>query len=224
MKAYSLFLIFFFSVIFSSCVTSIHRLVTYDKVVAEERVTGTWDQDGMKITVSTLFSSPLVQEYKGNNKNIFSGVEKKDSILLSHSYFLRYEKNGAKYDMMASFIRLNDQLFLDLIPVNVDSVSANSSFSGFKDIGAGGGDWVPSHTFAKVVFHGDKKMELQFLGSEYLVNEIEKGNVAIKHEKDDLFDSMVITASSEDLQKFLLKYGSDKRLYDKANTVTLVKQ
>jgi hypothetical protein len=52
---------------------------------------------------------------------------------------------------------------------------------------------------------------------------LKKGTLAIKYEKDDLFETDLITASSMDLQRLLAKYGRDERLYDKENTITLKK-
>ena len=221
MQKYFISITAIFLLLFSSCVTSVHRLATYDKVVAENKITGNWNYKGMTITVESLLLSKLVKETKHAGKNVFEGVERNDSLLLSKSYIFRYEKNGLIYNMLASLVRLNDQLFLDTYPANVDSTNGATSFTGFRSVG--GAEWTPAHSFAKVIFKNDKHLELQFLGGEFLVNQIKNGKATIKHETDDLFDTMVITASSKDLQQFLIKYGNDKRLYDEANSVTLEK-
>ena len=75
---------------------------------------------------------------------------------------------------------------------------------------------------AKVVFNGNH-MEFRFLDSDFIRNQLINGRVGIKFEKDDLFRTSLITASSNDLQQFLRKYGNDERLYNKENTVTLNK-
>jgi hypothetical protein len=56
------------------------------------------------------------------------------------------------------------------------------------------------------------------------MEQIKSGNMHIKHEQDNLFGSFVITASSYELQQFVIKYSDDERIYSKANSVTLTKK
>ena len=85
-----------------------------------------------------------------------------------------------------------------------------------------GGSYIPSHSIAKVVFQGNQ-MEFRFLNSGFIGEQLKNGRVAVKYEKDDLFQTNLITSSSKDLQQFLSKYGNDERLYSKENTITLKK-
>ena len=206
----------------NSCITSVHRLVTYNKIVNETWISGDWEYEGMKIIVEPLLTSQLVRTGKKEGKKIFDGINKNDSVLFAKSYIFRYEKGFGQYDMMASFISLNNQLFLDISSLNIDSVGKPSSFSGFSG-GTGAGEWVTTHTFAKATFKNTGSLELQFLDGGFISGQIKKGQAAVKHEKDDLFNTMVITASSEELQQFLTKYGNNERLYNKENTVILKK-
>ncbi len=45
--------------LFSSCITSYNGLVTYDKVVTEDRILGTWSYDNMRIQVEPLVKSKI---------------------------------------------------------------------------------------------------------------------------------------------------------------------
>ena len=46
----------------------------------------------------------------------------------------------------------------------------------------------------------------------------------IKHETDDLYDTFLITASTNELQQFIQKYGNDDRFFNKENSVTLIRK
>jgi len=52
---------------------------------------------------------------------------------------------------------------------------------------------------------------------------LNNGTAAVRYEKDDLFATTLITASSDELRQFLTRYGNDERLYSSKNTVTLKK-
>jgi hypothetical protein len=80
-----------------------------------------------------------------------------------------------------------------------------------------------SFSLAKISFVNNNMM-ISFLNGDYIKELISSGRVRIKHEKEDLFGSCVITASSDELKQFLEKYGNDDRLYSKNNLITLTRK
>ena len=40
----------------------------------------------------------------------------------------------------------------------------------------------------------------------------------------ELYDTFLITASTNELQQFILKYGKDDRFFSKENSVTLIRK
>ena len=58
---------------FSSCISSLHQLVTYDKVTTDKRVTGRWQQDD-----NTVFTSEDLLKsnfFKSTNKTSVDGKD-----------------------------------------------------------------------------------------------------------------------------------------------------
>jgi hypothetical protein len=74
---------------------------------------------------------------------------------------------------------------------------------------------------AKVEIPNDSMLLLKFINGSYVKSLIDNGNIKIKHEEDKMYGMFLITAPSEELQQFLLKYGDDERIYSKENTIIL---
>ena len=147
-------------------------------------------------------------------------IVKEDSILYSNSYVAEFIRNGYRYYMICSLVKLGKDLFANIEPVGgkpVNTPTGNDSDDLFS-----GGSYITSNSIAKLVFNGNE-MEFRFIDPGFIREQLKKGTLAIKYEKDDLFETDLITASSIDLQHFLAKYGKDERLYNKENTVTLKK-
>lgn len=213
--SHSKLLVSIFSIlILSSCVTSLHNVVTYDKIAQEARISGMWMHEGLKIRIDPLLKSEIYlsfqKESKGN-KSAFEGESETDSIMMINSYVFSFTDNGIRHDMLGSFIRLDGLLYVDLSPLIAGSL--DHLYPGAQE----------SHSFARVDFDGRGRVELKFLSSEFIRKQFENERIAIKHEQDEMTGNYIITASSRDLQQFLIKYGRDKRLYDEESTVILNK-
>jgi hypothetical protein len=208
----------------SSCLTSLHRLVTYTTVSTDKRITGNWQYEDLTIKIESIPGSHFTQEIiasrstQEEKKSIYDSKE--DSILYTKSYVIEFIKNGYRYYMTCSLIRLGNELFADIEPI--DAKLLNNPTAKVVDELFSGGSYISSHSIAKVVFHNNET-EFRFLNSDFILDQLKNGRVAIKYEKDDLFQTNLITSSSKDLQQFLTKYGNDERLYSKENTVTLKK-
>jgi hypothetical protein len=77
---------------------------------------------------------------------------------------------------------------------------------------------------AKLEIINNNQLNLHFLSGEFIKEQINKGNIRINHESDNLFENLLITASTEQLHQFLKKYGNDQRLFSKENSVTLIRK
>jgi hypothetical protein len=207
---------------FSSCISSLHQLVTYDTVITDNRITGQWEQnDNTAFTIEELLKSNLFKSTSAttvNGKQQNSGFDsKEDSLLYSKSYVLNFTKSGYNYTMITSLMRLNNELYADCLPA-----SAVTSIFGKPENVFVGTAYLPSHTFAKIIFNGPS-MKIKFLNGDFIKSQMTKGTMAVKYEIDNLFNTSLITASSAELQQLILKYGNDERLYSPENTITLTK-
>ena len=208
----------------TSCLTSLNRLVTYSTVSTDSRVTGNWQLENLQINIESIPVSIFYKELvasartKEENKSVFDS--EKDSLLYSNSYVADFVKNGYQYFMICSLIKLGNNLFANLEPV--DAKPVNAANPKYREDLFGGGSYMSSNTIARVVFRSNE-MAFQFINPDYVRSQLTNGRMAINYERDNLFNTDLITASSADLQLFLTKYGSDQRLYSKENSVTLKK-
>ncbi len=209
---------------FGSCITSLHQLVTPDKVIMDNRVKGVWQQDDKTpVTVEEIVKSNLFQNSNkatvGKQEENLGFDNKEDSLLYSKSYLISFSKSGYNYYMIASLTRINNELYTDITPLSSVATSkpGNKTDDLFNNM-----PYMPSHTIARISFH-NSTMEIKFLNGNFIKNQLEKGAMAVKYESDPLFNTALVTASPVELQQFIAKYGNDERLYSAENTITLTK-
>ena len=121
--------------------------------------------------------------------------------------------------MFAALTRVGNSLFFDLIPIVADDPKHQGE-TGFEYMNYN----LPTFSIAKVEIANNQNIQLRFLNGDYIKELIKSGNVRIKHEKDELFETFVVTASSAELRQFLTKYGHDERLFSKENSITLTRK
>ena len=211
----------------SSCVTSLQPLATYNTVIADNRLIGTWTSDGQDYMVQRFFESDFYKSYESNmfGKDDFkrdilkdtaklSEADRKDSILYSKSYMIKYKKNNNEYQLIASLVKLNGQFYMNFTGAEMEGENDDIPVN----------DRLESYTIAKIRFTNPNTINLDFINADFLYHQVKGGRMKIKHERDDLYDSFLITASTSELQQFLEKYGSDDRFFDKENSVTLIRK
>ena len=208
----------------SSCLTSLHNLATYKNVVSDNRITGNWRHDDMTMKIETIPTSSFFKKLTSARVN---GEEKKsvydskeDSLLYSISYIIDFTKNNYRYYMACCLTRIGDDLYADMQPLSAESVN-KSTTSDIDDLFSGG-SYTSTHSIAKLIFRSGE-LELRVLNDDFIKEQLSNGNAAVRYEKDDLFATTLITASSDELRQFLSKYGNDERLYSSKNTITLKK-
>ena len=220
-------LIFIISIVLlvtaSSCVTTLQPLVTYNTAIADNRLEGAWEQDGEKYIVQKVFNSDF---YKKNQKDLeksrkenngqLSEKDKRDSVLFSKSYLIKYSKAGIQYLLFGSLIKLNGRLFMNFKPVDMTELDTSKA-----EIEINLSNRLDSYTIARVQFTNNNIMKLDFIDGGYLHDQIKAGHMKIKNETDELYETFLITASTTELQQFLEKYGNDSRFFNKENSVTL---
>jgi hypothetical protein len=207
----------------SSCVTTLQPLVTYNSAIADNRLEGAWEQDGQEYIVQKVFNSDFYKKNKKEleksrekNNGLLSEKEKKDSVLYSKSYLIKYSKEGIQYLLFGNMIKLNGRLFMNFTPVVMASTNSTNEDS-VIDLTSR----LNSYTIARVQFTNTSIMKLDFIDGDFLYKQIKAGRMKIKNETDELYDTFLITASTTELQQFLEKYGNDNRFFNKENSVTL---
>ncbi len=212
-----------------SCgVTSLQPLVTYDKIMTDKRVAGQWintDKDGPLVTVEPLPESKLVNDIsksmlQSNKAFAFTGDAVKDSILFSKGYAISYEENGVFYSYIGALMKSGNNLFIDIYPLVMHDPKAPEDVATPFDFNY---DYLPGFTLARVTLTANE-MTLRFVDGDFVKDQLKAGNMKLRHESDETFGSFLITASSKELQLFIEKYGDDDRIFNKNNSITLIRQ
>lgn len=104
-------------------------------------------------------------------------------------------------------VKLGEYYFLDLFPGNNDQLKMPSLLIN---------TFLPVHIFAKVEFKGEEVI-INFFDPDHLQDLLDEGRIRIGYEKTD--DFIVLTASTEELQKFVIKYADDENAFLDSTTL-----
>jgi hypothetical protein len=209
----------------TSCITSLQPLVSYDKIITHKQITGSWLYQNEDITIEPMPASELVDEVqkttgKSDKGFPFTGDPVKDSILFNKAYIISYEQDGVSYYMAAALMKLGNHLFMDIYPAIMHDSKAPEDYA---DPFTFNNDYLAGFTMAKVNISANA-ITLQFVDGGFVKEQVKAGRMKLKHESDELFDTFIITASTEELQQFLQKYADDERIFNKETTITLTKK
>ena len=176
---------------FQGCIVkSVHPFYNERDVVYKAAFDGRWeDKDHVKWTI---------------HRNPFK----------NDSYEMHCSKNGREVSLLGHLFMLNDDLYLDIIPLQ-DNTEEVLVF----DL-----HMVPTHSIARVDIVNNDEVNILWFDEEWLRKMFNQNRIRISHEmimdaqpegKDD--GMYLLTASTDELQKFIIKYGKDERAYDEAN-------
>jgi hypothetical protein len=161
------------------------------------------------------------QAFKDTVGKILSNKEMEDfaPILYFKSYVIKYTKDKIVYSMLGSMVKLNGQFFINFSAIDFNTDKGNKP--AFEVTST---DLLATHTIARVQFTNSNTVKLDFIDGGFLYEQVNAGRMKIKNERDDLYDTFLITASTEELQQFIQKYGNDDRFFNKENSVTLTRK
>jgi len=204
MKKIILTTAFAFLLIFlSSCLTTLHPIFTEKDLAYDPKLIGVWNTENEgkkgKVMISNLATENSV-ELPGN----ISAIKQK-------GYFIIYQdENGKVSDQYIAFLaRIGKHLYFDYFPADKKEDRKLDEFFGVH--------FVRMHTSYRVEILKDGSFELSQLDGSYVKNLIDEKKIRISHETD-ADDNTVITASTKELQQYLLKYGDEPSAYRSEKT------
>ncbi len=194
----------------SACVSSLHPLATYETIITDKRLSGTWGDNKNVFTIQPIIESDLVKEKDGSKTKLGLGDSPEEIAFYSKVYLITVKQKDVEYLMLGSLSRVNDQFFVDIMSFTVkDPKKPEDKGSGFEF----SVDYLSTASIAQIGFLDNNRLSIKYLNGDFIKEQVLKGNLRLKHEQDNLFGSFVITASSFELKQFLEKYGHDERLY-----------
>jgi len=140
--------------------------------------------------------------------------------LKPNSYELHATKNGREATLLCHLFKLNGELYMDMTPI-----SDNTEEILVFDL-----HMIPAHSIAKVTELTDQAVNIKWFNEERLRTMFTENRIKISHElimdqdsksKDD--GIYLLTASTDELQKFVTKYGNDESMYDNDLKLQLTK-
>lgn len=175
------------AVVLGGCVpvVSLHPLFGEKDVVFNEKLIGTWVDEPNK--------GDTVWEFKRDDAN-------------ENAYRLIFsDKEGKKGLFVAHLVKLKDKLFLDACPAPWEQQDPNKIEWAYNTLFL-----IPAHTFIKINSI-EPQLKMQITDDEKMREFLKADPNAVKHTLLD--DKPVLTASTKELQTFVLKYADDVRVF-----------
>lgn len=129
------------------------------------------------------------------------------------STFVNIKTMGKGYDLTrwekedtlwyeAHYVKIGENFYFDLYPLDKKPYSIDDIMMR---------NFLPVHSFLKIELTDNKVSALLF-DEDKMIDLFRQNRIRLRHEMLD--DYVLITASTKDLQKFILKYSADKEVFE----------
>lgn len=204
---------------FSGCfLKSVHPLITSEDAILVEGLDGVFETEDQRWTFASDKDpsrvADLIRKYP--DESVSFDPREEDSLKMN-AYLVLFEnkQSEAKPTLFLGMVgEINGDRYLNLKILDVD-LGMSSSF-------------VESHrfyvnTFSKIKLDNEK-LVMEPLASSWIADQIQNNRVRIKHEvvrsEYDDSEEILVTASTEELQQFIKKYGKEEDAYEDPITLT----
>jgi hypothetical protein len=168
-------------------VMSLHSLYTKENVVFEEKLLGTWVDDPNGPDTTWEFSR--IDEPENAYRLVFS------------------DEDGKKGSFVAHLVKLQNKLFLDVYPDELpwEPDDPNKVEWAYNSLFL-----IPAHTFIKIDSI-EPRLKMRLTNNDKMEELLQENPNAVKH--TSIEDRLVLTASTKELQAFVIKYADDNRVF-----------
>lgn len=189
-------------VLLQGCIVkSLHPFFNDSDLISRNELINTWtDQDGGIWTINSFKNKPGVYELHWRHNG------EQDVVMLGHLF------------------KLNNELYMDFLPL-----SDNSSV----DMPIFNLHILPTHSVARVISISHDEIQIKWFNEKWIRTLFEQNRIRISHEvildedevdpKKEKDKSYILTASTEELQKFIVKYGGEDKAFDDVNDTVWLK-
>jgi hypothetical protein len=181
----------------------LHPIFTTKDITYESKLLGRWktENQGTKgFAVITNLSADNSIE-----------LPEKISAIKQNGYLISYqdEEGNATAQYIAFLVRIGKHLYFDYFPADKRDKTGDEYFALH---------FVKMHTSYRVDISKDGSFELSQLDESYVTKLINEKKIRISHEKE-ANGNIVITASTDELQQYIIKYGDEPGAYISEKTV-----
>ena len=187
-------------VLLQGCIVkSLHPFFKDTDLISRNELLNTWiDQD------SGLWKINAYKERPGAYEMHWLGKGKNDVVMLAHLFIL------------------SGETYLDVLPLADNSGIDMPIFNLHL---------LPTHSVAKVISIGKDEIQIKWFNEKWIRTLFEQNRIRISHEvirdvdeddsKNEKDTEYILTAPTDELQKFIVKYGGEDKAFDDTNTVWL---
>ena len=173
----------------AGCVRSLYPLFTDEDVVFNPKLVGTWtEKDGKNVWIFQ----------KSGEKNYELSYFEAD-----YGNVLGKTERGDTAKFIAQLGKLGKYYFLDITPGETNTKVKN----GFYNF-----HLVPVHSISRIWIEGDT-IRLSLLDNDWLKKMIDNNAFKISHSRVN--DQIILTASTEELQDFVVRYADNNKAFPK---------
>ena len=189
----------------SCTIFSLNPLYNEEDLLEMPEVLGLWEEPGEEkefVSFERLDDNKFIFRYmEGDRQTIidfYSGKEEADFIAEN----LKVLKEQT-VSFEAGILEVGDHYFIDLYPYYEEGENDEEYYL-FRN-------FIPTHAFLKFEWENDK-LVLYMFSYDRLQELFEQNRIRIRHQQFD--DYIVITASTDELQKFIRKYADDEKAFE----------
>ena len=188
----------------TGCLSTVYPIFTEKDVVFDPKIIGKWRNESkseggfVEITKAT---SADISDYPGLKK------------MQGKIYLIKYSNNEGVYDTYLGFlVKLGGKFYMDYFPAETPEIK---KYDGFYR-----SHFIKMHTCFLIRFLKDNNtFELKQFSEDFLKNLIDNKKIHIRHEVNEA-GSFIVTAPTEELQQYILKYSDVPEAYYQDNTST----
>jgi hypothetical protein len=200
--------------VLNSCIVkSLHPFFTDNTKVNLNELQGKWTDKGEGIWEVVSFEKEIMN-YNYKNETDENGVkvkveatiseaDKKELEKFKNALLVKYtNKKKEEATFMATPFKIEDQLFLDFTPF-LEGFEEGNSLAKYHLIG--------THSLVKVDFTELNQVDLKWFDEDIIKELLDEERIKIKHEKIGFDNTYLLTATPEELTKFVKKYMKSPR-------------
>jgi hypothetical protein len=192
---------FLFLIIFNSCLSTLYPFFTEKDVVFNSTIIGEWQYVAKSGKGSILFE--VIPDEKLSE--LGPGIRK----IAGNGYLATWKDSTGKVDSK-SFVflaKIGKFLYMDNYPAEMDLEKPVANI--FKQ------HQLKMHSCYRIDIRSRDGFEMKRLERSFLDNLIAKNQIRIHHEQiGGVENKIIVTASTEELQAYLLRYGDNPQAYN----------
>ena len=192
----------FFSLSLNSCLKTLYPFFTEKDVVFKPEMTGNYSYMNGKKKGYILFET-INQK---RSAELYPGIRK----IADKGYLVTWtDSSGIATSKNFVFLaKIGKCLYMDFYPAEMEDQNKFDEF--YRD------QFTKLHSCYKVEISNQNSFSMKRLNGDFVKELIDKNQIRMSHEyiDDNIYGKRCITASTEELQEFLIKFSDNPKAYD----------